>query len=201
MTPFYDYESFGEEGRSTAEIGRQLGISKNAVIGKAHRLKLSQRPSPIRVAPPGEPRPSRRSRPSPQTLPDGSPPGCAAQKPSRASLPPLASSSDPFASTLPLPVLARPPRLNFGKTACCWPLGEPGGTISAFATPQPLAANLTVASTAALLIRTIASGKIRLPDRCWSQMLPSYYPASANSGSGSGSIIGSDCGAARPSRI
>ena len=104
-----------EEGRSTAEIGRQLGISKNAVIGKAHRLKLSQRPSPIRVAPPGEPRPSRRSRPSPQTLPDGSPPGCAAQKPSRASLPPLASSSDPFASTLPLPVLARPPRLNFGK--------------------------------------------------------------------------------------
>lgn len=115
-----------EEGRSTAEIGRQLGISKNAVIGKAHRLKLSQRPSPIRVAPPGEPRPSRRSRPSPQTLPDGSPPGCAAQKPSRASLPPLASSSDPFASTLPLPVLARPPRLNFGKTACCWPLGEPG---------------------------------------------------------------------------
>jgi len=116
-----------EGGWSTAEIGRRLGISKNAVIGKAHRLKLSQRPSPIRVAPPGEPRPSRRPRLSPETLPDGSsPPGCAAQKPSRASLPPLALSSNPFAPALPIPVSASPPRLSFGKTACCWPLGEPG---------------------------------------------------------------------------
>ncbi len=37
-----------EEGASTAEIGRRLGISKNAVVGKAHRLGLPARPSPIR---------------------------------------------------------------------------------------------------------------------------------------------------------
>ena len=36
------------EGHSTAEIGRRLGISKNAVVGKAHRLDLPSRPSPIR---------------------------------------------------------------------------------------------------------------------------------------------------------
>src|SRR3954451_16356577 len=36
------------EGHSTAEIGRRLGISKNAVVGKAHRLDLPARPSPIR---------------------------------------------------------------------------------------------------------------------------------------------------------
>ena len=36
------------EGASTAEIGRQLGISKNAVVGKAHRLSLAARPSPIK---------------------------------------------------------------------------------------------------------------------------------------------------------
>ena len=36
------------EGLSTAEIGRRLNISKNAVVGKAHRLNLSPRPSPIR---------------------------------------------------------------------------------------------------------------------------------------------------------
>ncbi len=35
------------EGISTAEIGNRLGFSKNAVVGKAHRLKLPGRPSPI----------------------------------------------------------------------------------------------------------------------------------------------------------
>ena len=34
------------------EIGKQLGVSKNAVVGKAHRLGLTGRPSPIkRTAP------------------------------------------------------------------------------------------------------------------------------------------------------
>lgn len=37
-----------QEGLSTAEIGRQIGITKNAVVGKAHRLGLPPRPSPIR---------------------------------------------------------------------------------------------------------------------------------------------------------
>ncbi|MCX5614890.1 GcrA family cell cycle regulator [Bombella saccharophila] len=37
-----------EQGLSTAEIGRQLSITKNAVVGKAHRLNLPSRPSPIR---------------------------------------------------------------------------------------------------------------------------------------------------------
>lgn len=36
------------EGHSTAEIGRRLGVSKNAIVGKAHRLELDARPSPIR---------------------------------------------------------------------------------------------------------------------------------------------------------
>ena len=36
------------EGHSTAEIGRRLGVSKNAIVGKAHRLELPARPSPIR---------------------------------------------------------------------------------------------------------------------------------------------------------
>ncbi len=36
------------QGHSTAEIGRRLGVSKNAIVGKAHRLELDARPSPIR---------------------------------------------------------------------------------------------------------------------------------------------------------
>ena len=36
------------EGLTTAEIGKVVGVSKNAVVGKAHRLGLPARPSPIR---------------------------------------------------------------------------------------------------------------------------------------------------------
>lgn len=38
------------KGKSTVEIGRELGISKNAVVGKVHRLELDARPSPIKKA-------------------------------------------------------------------------------------------------------------------------------------------------------
>ncbi len=43
------------EGHSTAEIGRRLGVTKNAIVGKAHRLDLPARPSPIRRDPNAEP--------------------------------------------------------------------------------------------------------------------------------------------------
>lgn len=46
---------------STAEIGRQMGISKNAVVGRVRRLKLTHRPSPIRPGGSGShPRAPRR---------------------------------------------------------------------------------------------------------------------------------------------
>ena len=37
-----------DEGLTTAEIGKMVGVSKNSVVGKAHRLGLPARPSPIR---------------------------------------------------------------------------------------------------------------------------------------------------------
>ena len=46
------------EGLSTSEIGRKLGVTKNAVVGKAHRLGLPPRPSPIKRAT-GAKRPTR----------------------------------------------------------------------------------------------------------------------------------------------
>jgi GcrA cell cycle regulator len=47
------------EGVETKEIGRRLGTNKNVVIGKAHRLKLPGRPSPIRRGVEKKPRKSR----------------------------------------------------------------------------------------------------------------------------------------------
>ncbi|HIP80004.1 MAG TPA: GcrA cell cycle regulator, partial [Kiloniellaceae bacterium] len=58
-----------EAGRSASEIGRLLGVSKNSVVGKAHRMKLAARPSPIkrggsatgrRPAAPAAPKPAVR---------------------------------------------------------------------------------------------------------------------------------------------
>ncbi len=37
-----------ETGHSASAIGKILGVSKNAVVGKAHRMKLQARPSPIK---------------------------------------------------------------------------------------------------------------------------------------------------------
>lgn len=39
-----------EKGLSTAEIGKKLDFSKNAIVGKVHRLGLSNRNSPIKTS-------------------------------------------------------------------------------------------------------------------------------------------------------
>ena len=41
-----------EKGIPTAEIGKRLGFSKNAIVGKVHRLGLSNRNSPIKTSTP-----------------------------------------------------------------------------------------------------------------------------------------------------
>lgn len=58
-----------DEGLSTAEIGRRLGVSKNAVVGKAHRMMLPPRPSPIRRDGAATPRSATPRRVTGPTLP------------------------------------------------------------------------------------------------------------------------------------
>lgn len=43
-----DLRSMWKQGLTTAEIGKKLGVSKNSIVGKVHRLGLSGRPSPIK---------------------------------------------------------------------------------------------------------------------------------------------------------
>ncbi len=55
-----DLKRLWTAGHSTSQIGTVLGVSKNAVIGKAHRIKLPPRPSPIRhSSEPKKPKPAR----------------------------------------------------------------------------------------------------------------------------------------------
>jgi len=110
-------------GLSTAEIGRRLGVSKNAVVGKAHRLDLSPRPSPIR----------RQERD-----PSAPPPAPRAVGPTLAPLPcrpaPAPMALPQAAAVAPAIKPPQPPPRRLAAVAppltrvssCCWPIGEPG---------------------------------------------------------------------------
>ncbi len=107
------------EGHSTAEIGRRMGISKNAVVGKAHRLELSARPSPIRRGDeaPRRPAPARRLASAPPT----STPSASEPPNARA-----AGRLDERPAPPPLRAVVAAARGAGREMPCCWPIGEPG---------------------------------------------------------------------------
>jgi GcrA cell cycle regulator len=110
------------EGLSASQIAKQLGgVTRNAVIGKVHRLGLAGRATPSR--------PAKRPRP--------------------ASRPRLASSSSNAVARprmAPAPYLALVPQLEplkaddgsvttvltLSDTVCKWPIGDPTETTFAF---------------------------------------------------------------------
>ncbi len=134
--------SLWDEGHSTAEIGRRLGVSKNAVVGKAHRLDLPARPSPIRR----------------DGVPGGAPRRTAPRRVAGPTLPPLyqhARSIAPVAHRLSLAhvaTLAPKPSPVAPLSGCCRPVPRPYGRSSPAAgrsaSPAP------AASVSATLVRT-----------------------------------------------
>ena len=103
-----------DEGHSTAEIGRRMHISKNTVCGKAHRMNLPSRPSPLKPA---------GSAPSRRTI-------ARRVRHIQPTLNPLTSLATPhLVRPSPEPVVAAetakcPPT----SRTCCWPIGDPGTT-------------------------------------------------------------------------
>jgi GcrA cell cycle regulator len=112
-----------------------MGVTKNAIVGKAHRLDLPARPSPIRKQPtagaaPTAAAPRRRDKPAVPTsvipartaapVVGGTPPRPQQAQPRPATLPPSA----------PAAAAAAPARVSHFPRAslrsCCWPIGEPG---------------------------------------------------------------------------
>ncbi len=93
-----------ESGQSASVIGRLLGVTKNAVVGKAHRMRLASRPSPIR---------QERRAPVRRRLP-------ILTKPVDKSIP---------AAVTPIIEPAPEPRPAVGKdhrgAKCLWPIGDP----------------------------------------------------------------------------
>lgn len=147
---------FWTEGHSTAEIGRRLGVSKNAVVGKVHRLHLTARPSPIRREGPQTiaanislptctaistlPPPS--SIPAPASVPVNAdetpeeivwvttnPDAEIALAPAPVTPPPALMPPPPRSA--PRAVLATAPRITATRSharllTCSWPIGDPG---------------------------------------------------------------------------
>jgi GcrA cell cycle regulator len=125
------------EGHSTAEIGRRMGVSKNAVVGKAHRLQLPARPSPIRRDP-AAPRPvaaGRRPTLPPLRVVASAAPATRREEAAPVVVP-VAAASAPAPVAKPAPVVRAFPRL--GTRSCCWPIGEPGTPGFKFCTAEAL---------------------------------------------------------------
>ena len=112
------------DGETTAAIGRRLGVSKNAIIGKAGRMGLPERPSPIKH---GGPTVVAAVRAQPPTIP---PLASEQDTPKPANASPDVAASPALPRPLPRPVIAAPkpppPRPVFVRppVACCWLSGD-----------------------------------------------------------------------------
>jgi GcrA cell cycle regulator len=91
-------------GKSASEIGRELGTTKGAILGKLHRLALSGQP---RSPPPAKPPAPMRAPSEPAVVRSAS-----RRRPPRKPRAPVA------------PVT--PPRPRVAPAECCWPIGLPG---------------------------------------------------------------------------
>ena len=116
------------EGHSASQIAKELGgVTRNAVIGKVHRLGLSGRTTPSRPVkrPPrlARPKPRQQATPAPATAAEPEPAAATARsvREEVEKLAPLALENGETANVL-----------NLKGSMCKWPIGDPADPNFAF---------------------------------------------------------------------
>lgn len=116
-------------GLSCAAIGQPMGRSKNAVVGKAHRLGLPGRPSPIRASAGG-------AAPKPKAKPVGKAPTLPPAVAPRVVVP-VVASREAVVQRHVMPVATSRdavgvPAAGLSRRSCQWIHGEPAGAATRF---------------------------------------------------------------------
>ncbi|GGI78380.1 hypothetical protein GCM10007973_13860 [Polymorphobacter multimanifer] len=114
-----------EGGMTASQIAEQLGegVTRNAVIGKAHRLGLEARPSPVKA---GDETAASPALALPSTAAVTSPPGLSPAAPA-----PVLAANHVVAKPATKPArragkAARVTLLDLNEKICKWPIGHPG---------------------------------------------------------------------------
>ncbi|AHI26595.1 GcrA cell cycle regulator [Komagataeibacter xylinus] len=142
-----------QQGLSTAEIGRQLSVTKNAVVGKAHRLGLKPRPSPIRRAAKAAPAPATEAPVAPAVA-ESAP---VAPKPEVTAAP--AATAVPAPEKAPAKAQAAPVAAPQPKPATTPPVAED-------AAPEPRAARAQPRAAAKSALRPVSEPRRRSSQSC-----------------------------------
>jgi GcrA cell cycle regulator len=119
------------EGLSASQIAAQLGgVSRNAVIGKVHRLKLSSRGRAVAApARPKKPVQAAGTKPAPRAAPAPRPAtpavGATALQAQFDSLPALPQQVRSETDAVVVPISRKLSLIQLSERTCKWPIGDP----------------------------------------------------------------------------